>query len=115
MSDESRLPTDILTSAIIRTAAREGIAIVVRQRGDNANGAVLLKINKLDGTARVLSQARFDEEVIWNPVSRKDPMSEAEAEIYLEKQLRMDPDLWLIEIEDKEGRLWFPGRIAEFN
>lgn len=115
MSDDERLSTDLLTGAIIRTAAREGISIVVRQRGDNSNGSIIVKINKLDGTSRVLSQARFDDEVVWNPVSRKDPMSEADAEAYLERQTRMDPDLWLIEIEDKQGRLWFPGRIVEFN
>jgi len=29
------------------------------------------------------------------------------------EQASFDPDLWLIEIEDKKGRAWFPGKIVE--
>jgi hypothetical protein len=29
---------------------------------------------------------------------------EAELDAYVERQTRIDPDLWLIEIEDAEGR-----------
>ncbi len=113
MSD-APLPTDFMISAQIRIAAREGVPIVVRQRGDNNLGTITLKINLLNGLARVLTQARLDDEIVWNPVSRTDPMNDADAEIYLERQSKFDPDSWVIEIEDKQGRHWFPGRIVTF-
>ena len=113
LMSEARLPTDMMVNAQIRIAARAGVPITIVRRGDNAIGTIILKINRLDGTAHVLAQARFEDELVWNPVSRKDPMPEVEAEKYLARQAEIDPDSWLIEIEDRQGRLWFPGRIIK--
>ena len=104
------LPLDLLVSAQIRIAGREGVPVIIRKRGDDS-GSLILKINLLNGTARVLTQIRNNDELVWCPVSRTDPMPEAEAETYLEKQIAIDPDLWLVEVEDKQGRHWFPGRL----
>lgn len=112
--NDDRLPTDFMISAQIRIAAKEGVPIVVRRRGDNGIGTIVLKINLLDGNARVLAQVRFNDEIVWNPVSRTDPMSDADAENYMNRQAEIDPDSWLIEIEDKQGRHWFPGRVVTF-
>lgn len=112
--DDDRLPTDFMISAQIRTAAREGVPIVVRRRGDNGIGTIVLKINLLNGTARVLTQVRFNDEIVWNPVNKTDPMNDVDAEKYMNRQAEIDPDSWLIEIEDKQGRHWFPGRIVSF-
>ncbi|HEU0117239.1 MAG TPA: DUF1491 family protein [Alphaproteobacteria bacterium] len=114
IDEDGRLPTELLISAQIRIAAREGVPIVIRRRGDSNYGTVVLKINNLDGTARVLTQIRFDDELVWNPVSRTDPMKEADAERYLDQQAKGDPDSWLVEIEDRQGRHWFPGRVVTF-
>lgn len=108
---DDKLPAGLLVSAQIRTAARAGIPITLRRRGDETRGVIILKINLLDGTARVLTQARRGDEIVWLPATKTDPMPEPEAEKYLEKQARIDPDSWLVEIEDKEGRTWFPGRV----
>jgi hypothetical protein len=111
MSD--RPPASLLIAAQIRIAAREGVPIMVRRRGDESQGAILLKINRLDGTAHVLAQIRIDEKLMWNPVSRTDPMPEKDAESYLSKQAEIDPDTWILEIEDKQGRHWFPGKVIK--
>jgi hypothetical protein len=112
--DDARLPPSFLISAQIRIAAREGIPIVVRRHGNDESGTIILKINRLDGTARVLTQVRYEDELVWNPVSRIDPMPEADADKYLDRQAAIDPDSWLLEIEDKQGRHWFPGRVMVF-
>jgi hypothetical protein len=111
--DDARLPTDLMINAYIRIAAREGVPITVRRRGDNSSGTIILKIALLNGTARVLTQVRYDDELVWNPVSRTDPMPEADADKYLDRQAEIDPDSWLMEIEDKQGRHWFPGRVVK--
>ena len=80
MSDDDLLPTDFIIGATIRRAAQEGVPIVVRQRGDNARGTLVLKINLLDGTARVLTQGRSGDTQIWIPAGKTDPMPDAAAE-----------------------------------
>jgi len=107
----TRLATDLMISAQIRIAAREGVPITIVRRGENSIGTIILKINRLDGTARVLSQVRYDDELVWSPVSRTDPMQERDADAYMRRQAEIDPDTWLVEIEDKMGRHWFPGRV----
>jgi len=110
---DERPPTDFLVAAQTRIAAKEGVPIVVRHRGDASTGVIILKVNRLDGTSHVLTQVRLDDELVWSPASRTDPMTEEDAERYLERQADMDPDIWIIEVEDRKGRPWFPGRVVK--
>lgn len=109
MTDD-RLPTKLLVSAQIRQAATQGIPITVLHSGDPNSGVVVLKINLMNGQAVVLQQIRHDMELVWSTASATSPLPEAEADALLERQLRYDPDVWLLEIEDRQGRHWFPGR-----
>ena len=108
---ESRLATDLYVSAHIRMAAREAVPMTVVRRGDPSSGSLILKINLLNGTARVLIEARYDDARVWTPAIHADPMPEGEADAYMQRQAEVDPDAWLIEIEDKQGRVWFPGKV----
>ncbi len=101
----------MLINAQTRIAAREGVPVTVVRRGYSSVGTILLKINTLNGTARVLSQVRYDDELVWSPVGKTDPMDDREADAYVARQGEIDPDLWIIEVEDKQGRLWFPGKV----
>jgi hypothetical protein len=105
-----RLPTDLIVNAQIRTAGAQGVPIVIVQKGDKASGVILLKINRLDGFAHLLTQVRLDDELVWSPLTKTDPMPEADADAMMRKQASFDPDMWLIEIEDRQARHWFPGR-----
>lgn len=110
MMSETQISTDFIINAQIRIAARQGVPIVVLRHGDNSVGTILLKINLLDGTAHVLTQVRYDDELVWAPATTTETVSEAEADLYLERQAQRDPDAWILEIEDKQGRHWFEGR-----
>jgi len=112
MSD--RLSTDLYVSAHIRAAQREGVPITVIRKGDLSSGSLILKINLLNGQARVLIEARYDDKRVWTPALPQDPMPDREADLYMDRQSEVDPDAWLIEIEDKQGRIWFPGRVVAF-
>jgi len=109
MNDD--LPTDLWIAAQIRIAAQSGVPIVVVHRGDASRGTIYLKINWLDGTADVLNQIRMEDEIVWSIVGKGPRMDEREADAYLAQQIDFDPDVWIIEVEDRQGRPWFQGRI----
>jgi hypothetical protein len=110
--DKDRPSTDLFVSAYARSAAREGVSVIVLHRGDASSGTMILKINLLNGTARVLTEVRYGDDRVWTPATTEDPMSEPAADAYLARQADIDPDVWVIEIEDKKGRVWFPGKVV---
>ena len=99
-----RLKAGIFVRAVIRRAEVAGAAAFVVRKGSEEAGAIILKIARLDGTSMVLSQARRGEgELVWvKPLG--DSADETRAKQFFEKQIRFDPDLWIVEIEDREGR-----------
>jgi hypothetical protein len=106
-----RLKSGIWVSAYIRRCATEGAFAVVRRRGAEEAGAVFVKIDRLDGTADLFGpapQSAFEDahpiERAFTACLKQQPAPVADAESYLTKQMRFDPDLWIVEVEDREGR-----------
>jgi hypothetical protein len=106
-----RLKSGIWVSAYMRRCYVEGVFAVVRRRGADEAGAIFIKVNRLDDTADVYGpapQSAFEEEYAvgraFSPAMKTMPAPEAEAEAYLARQIRFDPDLWIIETEDRAGR-----------
>jgi hypothetical protein len=99
-----KLKAAIQIKAIIRRAEVAGCHAFLVRRGSEEAGALFLKLSRLDGTFMVLNQARRGEgELVWTkPLG--DSADEAAVSRYLEKQTRFDPDLWIVEIEDRQGR-----------
>ncbi|HEX8232025.1 MAG TPA: DUF1491 family protein [Caulobacteraceae bacterium] len=98
------LSTDVWVSALIRRAEMGGAFAAVAKKGDARAGAVLVKaVNRGDGTCRLFAEAvRTDGERVWmQPVAST---SEADLDAYSERARRIDPDLWVVEIEDRQGR-----------
>ena len=98
------LSTDIWVSALIRRAELSGAFGMVIRKGDARAGAVLVKVlNRPQGTARLYTEAtRLDGERVWmQPVSSED---EAVLDVYIERTVRVDPDVWVVEVDDREGR-----------
>jgi hypothetical protein len=98
------LATDLWVGALLRRVAGEGAFAVVARRGDRAAGAVLVKaVNRRDGSVRLFAEARRGEgEAVW--MQPRPGASEPELDQYAERQARIDPDLWVVEIEDAQGR-----------
>jgi hypothetical protein len=111
MTDDARLTTDLWVSAHLRLGNSQGVPMMVVHKGDRTSGTVLLKINRLDGYCRVLTQVRHLGRLAWAVGTGAGHVSEADADQYVARQLRMDPDLWVIEIEDRQDRHWFEGAV----
>lgn len=98
------LSTDIWVGALIRRAEQGGAFPVVVRKGDPRAGAVLVKVvDRRAGVARLYSEAtRGDGERVWmQPVNSR---AEADLDAYVDRAVRIDPDLWIVEIDDGEGR-----------
>ncbi|HEX9447456.1 MAG TPA: DUF1491 family protein [Dongiaceae bacterium] len=109
---EARLPSDILVMATVRRCNNQGLFAAVLHRGDDWGGAIIVKLNLLDGTSKLLTQSRdLDSKVAWLAVNKGVALSESEAGDYIERQVKRDPDLWVVEIEDRDGRNPFEGKI----
>lgn len=112
MTTDGRLSTEIWVGAHLRRCNDQGIFAAVLRKGDPWGGAVIVKLNLLDSTFRLLSQTRdMDGKVAWLAVQQGALMSEEEAGAYIDRQVKRDPDLWVVEIEDKLGRNPFEGRL----
>ena len=99
----SRLTTEIWIAAYLTRLRLATIPAFIVQKGDGTAGAVLVKLNTLDGRATCF-QRSFDimsGERQWMVLVDG---NEAEVDASIGKQRGFDPDLWVIEIEDKDGR-----------
>jgi hypothetical protein len=105
-----RLKSSIWVAAYLRRCQTEGVFGAVRRRGAEEAGAVFVKLALLDGNAMLYvpaPQTAYDDsrpiERIFTPSSPQ-PMPEQTVEERLTKEIRFDPDVWIVEIEDKAGR-----------
>ena len=106
-----RLKSGIWVAAYLRRCQIEGTAAVLRRRGAEEAGAIFIKVSRLDGTADLYGpapQSTFDEarpsERAFSSAVKNSPVPESDIESYLMRQLRFDPDLWIVEVEDRAGR-----------
>ena len=110
LSCSMRLKSSIWVAAYLRRCQTEGIFGAVRRRGAEEAGAVFVKVALLDGNAMLYApapQTVYDDS---RPIERlfaatsPQPVPEASAEERLAKEIRFDPDVWIVETEDRAGR-----------
>jgi len=106
-----RLKTGLWVAAYLRRCHVEGVFAAVRQRGAEEAGAVFVRISRLDGTSDLFSpapQSAFDAAAdtarAFVPSLATQTAPDAQVDAYLARQLKFDPDAWIVEVEDREGR-----------
>ena len=110
---EARLKSGIWIRSLIRRCDLAAIPVAVLARGDDDAGAILLKFNGRDAGCLVLGQARGkDGELLWMRVTGPQSVTEADADAYIERQRRRDPDLWVVEIENAFAETVIDTRIT---
>lgn len=105
------LNSDLWVGALIRRAQIEGANATVVRKGDARAGTVIVKAyNTSDRTAQVFTEAfGQDGDRLWiQPVTG----TETDIDAYIERQRGYDPDLWVVEIEDRQGRNFITEPVA---
>ena len=96
------LSTDIWVGALIRRVEQAGSFAYVARKGDPRAGAVILKVLNLRSSETRVYRPESDE--AWRRVDKAD-------DDYIGRQVRYDPDLWVVEIEDVEGRTFLTEKV----
>jgi hypothetical protein len=110
-----QLRTGIWAGALIRRAELGGAFATVARKGDEDGGAVLVKVTTRPGQARLYAPAADgDGELCWMDLSAGPlGVDESAIDAYARKRAAGDPDLWIVEIEDKAGRHFLTEPVRE--
>jgi hypothetical protein len=103
-----RLTSNLWVMAYLRQCRAHNLFATVARHGDDYAGAIHIKVNRLDGTASVYGPAP-SVEFTGDGDDRRfakilDDVPDTEAEAWLARQKSFDSDIWVIEIEDRQGR-----------
>lgn len=100
----SRLASDLWVGALVRRAELGGAFAVVVRKGDPRAGAVLVKtVDRRAGITRLYSEAvRGEGERVW--MQPRPGEDEAAVDAYIDRARARDPDIWVVEVEDTQGR-----------
>ncbi len=109
-----RLRSDIWVAAYLRRCWVEGASAVLRRRGAAEAGAIFIKIDRLDGRAALYGPApqsvagELDQGVerAFARTHKPEWIDSHEADKRLEREIAFDPDLWIVEVENRDGEVW---------
>ncbi|MBY5977305.1 DUF1491 family protein [Phaeobacter italicus] len=99
----ARLTASFWVQAYLTRLRLSDIPAFVTAHGDDTAGAVLVKLNTLDGQAKALHRS-YDLMTgarSWVTLADGD---EQTVDAAIGKQRSFDPDLWVVEVEDRQGR-----------
>jgi hypothetical protein len=106
-----RLKSALWVAAYLRRCHVEGVFAAVRRRGAEESGAIFVRISRLDGTSELFGpapQSVFDArpgmDRLFSASLAEQPASDADVDAYLARELKFDPDIWIVEVEDRGGR-----------
>ena len=105
-----RLRSDIWVAAYLRRCEIEGAYATLRRRGAPEAGAIFVVVDRLDGRVALFGAAPQTEtgvsgiDRVWMR-AHPDPWTDAlSLDERLRKEARFDPDLWIVDVEDRPGR-----------
>jgi hypothetical protein len=107
-----RLRADFWVAAYLRACRSAGAYAVLRRRGAAEAGAIFVKVDRLDGSGVLYGpapQSELDVEVDgierrWTRLHKENFVDASSIESRLRREITFDPDLWIVEVEDRSGR-----------
>jgi hypothetical protein len=106
-----RLKSELYVQALLRQVQGALAAAYVAKRGDADAGVIFIRVNRLDGTGGVLSLfTNLDGERLARVVLAPGT-PEPDIDARLTREISRDPDIWVIDIEDAQGRHFLEEKI----
>jgi hypothetical protein len=106
-----RVKTEIMVNAWLRETQSKGQFATIVRKGDGDAGLVAFKVYAQGNNARVFLETRdFDGNQAFRELT-DGLMMEADADERLQKQVKFDPDLWIVEIENRDGVFFLEDKI----
>jgi hypothetical protein len=106
-----RLKTALWVAAYLRRCQIEGVIAVLRRRGAEEAGTIFVRISRLDGTSDLFGPAPQSEvgaaqraDRVFSASLAVQPAPDAAIDSYLAREVKFDPDVWIVEVEDRSGR-----------
>ena len=109
---EPRIKAGIWVSAAIRLGGVQGKTGMVVRKGDQDAGGVLVILRGRAGNVALAQFREADGQLAWMRGTGATPVDEVATDAYIAKQLRYDPDLWVIEFEAADYVPPFEARIV---
>jgi hypothetical protein len=101
------LRSDIWVAAYLRRAGVEGAFATLRRRGAVEAGAIFVMVDRMDGRVALFEPApSADGERRWIRAHPAEWIEPVDAEARLQRQLRFDPDIWIVDIDSRDGAHW---------
>ncbi len=109
-----RLKSEIRVQAWVRRCAAQGLVATVARKGEGESGALILKVNRFAAGCEVFTGVSTPEGgEAWMRASGPKPIPEKDADAYLARQAKYDPDVWVLEIEDPKAQFTLDGPILD--
>ncbi len=106
-----RLKSALWVAAYLRRCQVEGAFAVVCRRGAEEAGAIFVRISRLNGMSDLFGpapQSAVNEgqgaDRTFAPSLAVQPALDATVEAYLAREVKFDPDVWIVEVEEPSGR-----------
>jgi len=113
-----RLKSEIWVKAYVRRSSVAGHPAYIVRHGDDDAGAIYIRINRLDGTSLLYGPAPaslsgLETDRRWIAYFKGEARADAEVDGMLEREARTDPDLWIVEVEARDGAHGLDGWLTE--
>ena len=97
------ITSDFIATSFIKKARNKFLDTYLVKRGDKISGEIFLKLNKLNGYCKIYTYKKSSVNNPWKSYGLSDWEEEKKIKKKLDRVLNIDPDVWIIEIDDKLG------------
>lgn len=110
---DARVKAGLWVQMALRMGDLDGRPGAVLRRGDPDAGGILIVLRGREGELTVLSQVRSGEgEPAWMRATGAEAVDQATVDAYIERQVKRDPDLWVVEFAAPDLVPPFQARIV---
>ena len=108
-----RVTSEFWVSALIRRCQLDGAFATVIHKGAAEAGAIFLIVNNLQGANTLIGPAPQADYGSTGPQERQfecllSDAASSDIDQKIARERSFDPDIWVVEIEDKKGRSFLP-------